>query len=141
MIPGSNLLAAAFMMVSPQPFGYVKYTGRAVNSIGLYESSYDAPEILSGSIQAVSRSVYQEYGLDFQKIYFTIFVSKDVVDLARDVSGDMVQWNGRVLQIVSQTPWFNIDGWVSFLAVDVGPIPAPPVHIKVFNNVFSNVFG
>jgi hypothetical protein len=126
MIPGGNLLNAAFAMVAAQPFDYVKYTGRTINTIGLYESSYETPETLIGSIQAVPRNVYQEYGLDFQKIYFTIFVSKDVVDLARDVSGDQVQWLGRVLQIVSQTPWFNIDGWVSFLAVDVGPIPVPP---------------
>lgn len=126
MIPGSNLLAAAFGMIAAQPFGYEPYNGRAVNAIGLYESSYGPRVELMGSIQAVSRRVYQEYGLDLQKNYVTIFVSRDVLDLTRNTSGDRAFWNGKTLQIVSQTDWFNIDGWVSFLAVEVGPDAQDP---------------
>ena len=119
MIPGANLLNAAFMMVSPQPFEYSQFLGRVVNSIGLYESAYGPRVQLLGSIQAVPRNVYQEYGLDLQKNYVTIFVSREVVDLTRKTSGDEAFINGLTLQIISQTNWYHIDGWVSFLAVEV----------------------
>ena len=125
MIPGSNLLAFAFSMITPQPFGYEPFLGRVNNAVGLYESSYGELQTLMGSIQAVSRRVYQDYGLDFQKNYVTIYVSKNVIDVTRDTSGDRATINGRLFQIISQTDWFNIDGWVSFLAVDVGPVSGP----------------
>ena len=125
MIPGANLLNAAFGMIAAQGFEYQPYQARTINAVGLYETTYGPRVTLPGSIQAVARNVYQEYGLDLQKNYATIFVSRDVLDLTRDTSGDRVFWNGRAYQIISQTDWFNIDGWVSFLAVDTGPELAP----------------
>ena len=126
MIPGGNLLNAAFAMVAAQGFTYQPYQARTINGVGLYETTYGPRVELRGSIQAVPRSVYQEYGLDLQKNYATIFVSRDVLDLTRDTSGDRVFWNGRAYQITSQTDWYSIDGWVSFLAVDTGPDAGPP---------------
>lgn len=125
MIPGGNLLAAAFGMIASQPFDYEPFVGRTLNSIGIYENSYSSRVTLAGSIQAVARNVYQLYGLDFQKNYVTVFVSHNVLDISRNTAGDRVYWNGRVFQIVSQTDWYNIDGWVSLLAVDLGAEPAP----------------
>lgn len=140
MIPGSNLLAAAFTMVAAQPFDYQPYQARTVNGVGLYETTYGARVTLEGSIQAVPRNVYQEYGLDLQKNYVRVFVSLDVVDITRDTSGDRIFWNGREYQITSQVDWFNIDGWVSFIAVDVGPDPNPTPE-RVFDFTFSEVFA
>ena len=76
---------------------------------------------LHGSIQATARSVYQEYGLDFQKQYVTVFVSADLIDISRSTSGDQIEWNGRRWQLISDMPWFPIDGWLSVLAVEVAP--------------------
>lgn len=50
-----------------------------------------------------------------------MFVAADVVDIARDTSGDRVVFNGRLYQFESQTSWFFTDGWVGILAIDVGP--------------------
>ncbi len=125
MIPGGNLLSAAFGMIAAQGFEYQQDQGRTINTVGQYVTAYGPRVTLSGSIQAVPRDVYQEYGLDFQKNYATIFVSRDVLDLTRDATGDRVFWNGRAFQIISKTDWFNIDGWVSFMAVDTGPDEGP----------------
>jgi len=120
MIPGGNLLNQAFALIGQNAFDYYKYTGRTVNTIGLYESAFDLPVTLSGSIQAVSRSVYQNLGLDFQKQYITIFVSSNVIDMARGRSGDEIAWNGRRYQLANEMNWYEVDGWTSFMAVEIG---------------------
>ena len=132
MIPGGDLLAQALTKVAPQPFQYQANTGRTLNGIGIWEADYAPVVTLLGSIQAVNRKVYQEYGLDFQKNYTSFFVSADVLDLARDFSGDRIIYRGRLFQVVSKTDWYPIDGWVRLIACDVGPWnpPAPVLAIN-----------
>jgi len=125
IVPSSDLLGLAFSIIASTTFKYFAYGTRTLNNIGLYVSEYAEPITLSGSIQAVSRSVYQERGLDFQKQYIEIWVEKGVFDISRDTSGDQVEWNGRRYQLTSESDWFSIDGWVSVLAVqiDTGLLP------------------
>lgn len=125
IVPSSNLLNLAFSAVAKQPFEYLQDGGRTLNSVGLYDTTFLPPKTLYGSIQAVSRNVYQERGLDFQKQYISIYVSQDVFDMARDVTGDQVIWNGHRYQLTSETAWYGIDGWLSVIAVqiDTGSLP------------------
>lgn len=88
MIPGSNLLEIALQVIAPQAFRYYAFIERVTNSIGLDIASYAEPMSLNGSVQPVPRSMMDILGLDMQKNYINVFVSRDVIDIGRDVSGD-----------------------------------------------------
>ena len=72
MIPGSNILKTALSVIGQQSFQFYKFTGRTTNALGYDQSSFASPVTLKGSIQAMSRSIYHEYGLDLEKNYILI---------------------------------------------------------------------
>ncbi|WP_422930136.1 phage collar protein [Singulisphaera sp. PoT] len=118
-VPGSNLLAMATRLIAKQPFEYHAFRGRETNYIGQDVTVFAVPVTLLGSIQPVPRSVYQEYGLDFQRNYVNVYVSQDITDIARDVAGDRIVFQGRTYECISKTPWIGIDGWDAVLCVEV----------------------
>jgi hypothetical protein len=119
MIPGANILSTALRVLSAQSFQYLACQPRDLNSIGVYVPSYAPPVTLTGSVQPVPRELYERYGLEFQRNYINVFVSRDVIDVARDVSGDKVTFNGDNYQCMSKTPWYAVDGWDQILCVQV----------------------
>lgn len=119
MIPGSNLLNKALSVIAKQEFGYKRFLGRTPNDIGLDVSQYSAQRCTKGSIQPVPRNVYTMNGLDFQRTYVNVYVSRDVTDIDRDVAGDLVLFKGVTYECISRTPWHAIDGWDQVLAVKI----------------------
>ena len=119
MIPGANLLNMALTIISKQTIQYYRYLSRASNSVGQYVSTYAAPVNIVGSWQPVPRNLYQVYGLDLQKDYFTFYTSNDVLDLARDISGDQVAFMGSRYQCESNNDWYKLDGWKGILCVKI----------------------
>lgn len=117
MIPGSNLLNMAFSVISQQTVTYLAATGRALNSVGQDVTSYAPPASLRGSFQPVPRRLYEQYGLDLQKTYYTFYASKDIIDIGRDVSCDQIIFENRVFQCESSNDWFAVDGWAGVLCV------------------------
>ena len=109
----------AITVVGHQQFTYLKYLSRSVNSIGVFVPVYDTPRLLTGQVQPLTRTLYQEYGLDFQKYYLMFYVSKNMLDLTRDVAGDRIKFNGNTYQCVSETDWFPMDGWIAMLAIKI----------------------
>lgn len=87
-VPGSNLLNAALGVIASQTLGYYAFVKRTTNKIGYDVDTYALPLAVRGSIQAVSRSMMVDQGLDLQKNYVNIFISRQVLDLNRDVSSD-----------------------------------------------------
>lgn len=122
-VPGSNLLSMALRVIGSQLFEYYPYASRALDNRGIYLSTYNAPLAINGSIQAVPRNIYEHMGLDFQKNYKMFFVSKDVLDIERDVSGDLMIYAGQCYQCLSITDWFAMDGWDAVLCILVPNIP------------------
>lgn len=120
MIPGSNLLNQALTLIGGQRFIYRAFSSRSTNSIGLDVATYLPDAAVTGSIQAVPRNMYEQMGLDLQKSYINIYISHDVVDIDRDVSGDQVVFFGALYQCISKTAWKSIDGWNQVLAVRIG---------------------
>lgn len=111
MVPGSNLLFQAFAAITPIQVQYYAYSSRVPNAVGQYVTTYAAPIPVTASVQAISRDVYQEYGLDFQKNYAMIFALIDSTDLDRDQTGDQfVLPDGRTYQVQSEADWFGEDG-------------------------------
>jgi hypothetical protein len=124
--PGSNLFKQAIRLIKPTNITYYKWLGRTLNPVKQWISAYADPIVIKASVQAVSRNVYQQLGLDLQKQYIKIFAPVDFFDLSRDTSGDKFVWNGHLYQLNSQTDWFIQDGWASCLAVDVGVFKGDP---------------
>lgn len=120
MIPGSNLLAQALTVITPSECLLYSQTGRTLNSIGQWVSTYADPVAVLASVQAVPRSVYKMMGLDWQKSYVQFYSVDLIQDLARDRSGDMLEWNGRRYEIQSKNDWRPMDGWSGIVGVDVG---------------------
>lgn len=119
MIPGSDILSLALSVIDSATFDYYAYNSRTTNAIGLYVTTFDEPVSMTGSIQAVPRNEYERLGLDFAKNYIRAFAELNWQEAGRDRAGDQIAWNDLRWQIVSITPWFNIDGWSEILAIEV----------------------
>lgn len=118
-VPGSNLLKTALSVIGNQSFYYYRFLARSSNPNGQYVTIYNPPARLNGSIQPVPRTLYDVYGLDLQKHYITLFVSADVLDISRDISGDLIMYRGQMYQSLSKTKWFQQDGWGSVIFAQV----------------------
>lgn len=119
VVPGENNLDDAFLAIGTDFIDYLQYDSRTLNDVGQWVTKYKDPVPVEASVQAVSRSVYVKFGLDFQKNYIKIFVKIDVQDIDRDMTGDRFLIYGKRYQIETQSGWFNMDGWVSAICVEV----------------------
>lgn len=128
MIPGSNLLNQALSVIASQTINYYQASGRSLNSVGQDITTYNPVQEIQGSFQPVQRSLYAAYGLDLQKSYFNFYVSTDVLDVQRDISGDQIAFQGLRYQCESSTPWFGIDGWNAILCVLIGDDPSTTIY-------------
>ena len=117
MIPGQNLLKMAFNIIATQVIIYNQATGRTLNAVGQDVTTYADPVTIRGSFQPVPRSLYQQYGLDLSKSYFTFYTLLNLIDIQRDVSADQIAFNGATYQCISTNDWFAIDGWEGILCV------------------------
>lgn len=120
-VPGQNLLNMALRIIARQGLVYYKAEGRTQNSIGQDVTIYDAGTTIVGSWQPVPRNLYRPYGLDLQKDYFTFYTSNNLIDIARDVSGDQIAFNGQRYQCESNNDWYEMDHWKGILCVHIGP--------------------
>lgn len=118
-VPGSNILNKALTVISKQTFNYYQFRAREPNAIGLDVAQYYPVQILQGSAQPAPRELIEQMGLDLQRTYFNFYVSRAILDVDRDVSGDQMFFNGQTFQCLSITPWGSIDGWNAVLAVRI----------------------
>jgi hypothetical protein len=119
MVPGSNLLIRALQLIASQTISYYRFISRSLNSVGQDITLYADPVTLYGSFQAVDRKLYDQYGLDLQKSYYTFYSSSNISDIGRDVSGDQLIFGGQRFQVESNNDWFKVDGWKGVLCVAI----------------------
>jgi len=116
----SNLLAKASTLIPLKKYQYLKFNSNIVNDVGIVSPAYDVAITIKANIQPVSRSVYEQFGLDMQKTYYTIFTSEVLQDLQRDKTGDKIIFNGKTLQIESNKgDWDSQYGFNSYLGVQI----------------------
>ena len=118
-IPGGNLLNLAMSAIAKQQLQYFAYTGRTVATNGDYVPAYADAVNVSGSLQPIKRSLYDQLGLDLQKGYYNIFVPQCVVDVRRATAGDQFGYNNKTFQVLSNEPWSDLDGWDQCLCVEI----------------------
>lgn len=119
MVPGSNLLKIAQKLIRFQSVDYYKATGRTMNAARQWVPTYGAATQLQASVQAVSRKTYAQLGLNLNAYYVNIFASLDLIDLARDSSGDKFIYNGDEYKMAQGENWHAQDGWATCLATKV----------------------
>lgn len=136
MVPGSNLLNAAFRLIATQKITYYQMTDRALNNVGQYVTFYAPGVIILGSFQPVPRKLYELYGLDFQKSYYTFYTSANLLDVQRDISGDQIYFQNHRYQCESANEWFGEDGWVGMLVIMIEDV-ALDQPIFGFNAIIS----
>lgn len=118
-IPGSNILNTALRAIARQTFQYYTYASRTLQSNGQYLTNYNPPVTCTGSVQPFPRDKYEAFGLDFEKRYFNFFISRNALDLTRNVTSDQIVFACKTYQVISKTPWYAIDGWDEILAAEI----------------------
>lgn len=127
MIPGSNLLLQAGRLIRFSPIDYYAFDSRSINAARQWVATFTRIPDVYASVQAVQRNSYVQYGLDLQKNYVKVYAARNIIDLARDSSGDRFIYDGRLFQLESQYTWFKEDGWDKCIAVDIGaPVNGGP---------------
>ena len=122
MTPGSNILLDAMTVLGSTTVKYFAFASVAQNSAGMDVTTYSTGvDVPGGSVQAVPRSVYKMNGLDFAKRYVEWIVPANVLDWARDMSGDVIEVLGRRFQLPGNEAWYSIDGWDAVVCIDIGP--------------------
>lgn len=115
-VPGSNILLQALGAIARTPVQYFPDLGRVTSATGRDVTTLGAPVTVNDSqVQPVPRNRYENMGLDYQKNYVTWYVSQQVIDVDRDVSGDQIVYAGKRYQCESNTAWFVQDGWNAVL--------------------------
>ena len=138
MIPGMNLLNVALTVLTPQTLFYFKFLSMVDNSTGNSIPNYANPVLIPGSFQPVPRRLYQQYGLNFQKDYFTFYTSTEIFDVARDVAGDQLIFENKQYQCLSNNDWFALDGWDGVLCIRVSNPTLLPFGLEQYNKNFNN---
>ncbi len=118
-IPSANLFRMATKLIQTTPVQWFRFIGRSVNEIGQYESEYAPPVEVKASVQAAEATLIAALGLDIQPMYFRLYLAKDAAEVSRDGSGDKFLYNGKTLQALSSDYWFEQDGWVGILCVEL----------------------
>ncbi len=119
IIPGGNVLNLALSVIQKQALSYYAFNNRVLTDIGTYVTGFSSPVTVYGSFQPVPRNLYEQLGLDLQKNYSNIYISKGILDVDRDVSGDQFSFNSNTWQVLSRTDWFALDGWDAILCIQV----------------------
>lgn len=120
MIPGINLLNIALGVIQAQSGHWVRFLGNTINDRGQDIPSYADPVEIVGSFQPVDARIIKELGLSTEKQYRNLYTSNPIAGLKRGTSPDLAIFYGRKYQTVGETDWFQQDGRVAVLLVDVG---------------------
>lgn len=123
IIPGGvNLLALANRAIGFSSCVHKRWRGNAEDDAGIVDPQYYPDEPIKASIQPVPRTMIELLGLDVQKDYVTIYTTADVTvrDTERNVSGDLVLFDGNTYQAESNTKWVAQNGWRGTVFVSLG---------------------
>lgn len=110
IIPGGmNLLAMANRAIGFSSATHRRWKETAEDGAGQLTPLYFPDEDIKASIQPVPRTMVELMGLDVQKDYVTVYTTADVKvrDTERNVTGDLLFFEGHTYQAESNTTWVN----------------------------------
>ena len=122
MILENNLLVEALEMIGHVSVRWFRYAGQVTGDDGINTTSYDHPiDIMDGIVLPVNKQNYEQFGFDLEKLYVRWYLPSGclVTDLDRNVSGDIIEFNGGRWQLIGSTDW-SLNGWKMLNAVRIG---------------------
>lgn len=122
IVPGSNLLSVAMRVIRPQAVKWSRaIDGPVYDDAGRVLPAYDAPEVVYGSVQAVSGVLLQQLALDASKEYIHFYTRSPVRGIERGRTGDKIEYKGHTYAVQTVADWHAQDGWKAALCVKVDP--------------------
>ena len=116
---GLDLHGDAVSAIGTSVYIYKRYTGRTVNTLGVWTSGYAADQTMTGgNVQPVALKELNQNGLDTSKEYIKIWDNIEFQSLDRGQGADRCEYRGDLYEIVpATTNWFGEDGWCESLWV------------------------
>lgn len=118
-IPGSNLLNMALNFVANQQVEYLAFDENKTMPDGSKAPSFKEPIVMRGSFQPVNSMSKQYLGLELNENYANLYICANLLSIKRNKASDRIRFNGKLYQIVSETDWYQIDGWKEVLMIEV----------------------
>lgn len=113
-----NLLKIAMKHLPTECVFYFKFLGNRETSIYTDEPYYGEGEKLKASVQRVRQDIYEQFGLNLQKKYKIVFVSKNVNCVNEIQSPDKFTFQGRNWIVTDDvSDWYSLNGWRAVLVV------------------------
>ena len=119
MIPGLNILGAAFTAIAQQQIEWYEFSARGQDSAGYYSITYKPPVTARASVQPVNFDRYKNMGLDMAKNYIEVWAELPVDGLQRGEAADQIKFGGRTFDVEKVVNWYAQDGWSRFICVEV----------------------
>lgn len=113
-----NLLKIAMKYLPTEKVSYCKFLGNTQTEIYTDAPSYANAEVLTASVQRVRQDIFEQFGLNMQKKYKIIFVSKNVKGVNEIQSPDKFIFQDRNWVVTDDvSDWYHLNGWRAVLVV------------------------
>jgi hypothetical protein len=115
---GFNLLGLTQSVIGKQSYQLEVWAGRVRNDAGYMVDSYDVAVTRHASVQPLPAEKITPMGLEFNKVYITIFDQSLVSILSRSENPDRIIWQGYYWKPEpSSMDWNDQGGWNQVVCV------------------------
>jgi hypothetical protein len=114
-----NVLSAAFDLLPHEKVELLRPLKKEINAAGLYEISYNLPQLIDANIQPVPMAIYGALNLDFAKKYFYIHTLFQLASIDTQCASDRIRCRGKLYEVHELSEWFAIYGWTKAMMVEV----------------------
>lgn len=117
-----DILADALRQIETQTIQYQSFLRSDINEYGYEVPIFSDLTTIEASVQPVTQIMMYRLGLDFDKIYFSVWSQADLKNSGRDRVADRVIYNGRLFDVINVDDW-QPSTYSHFLMVDIGVAP------------------
>ena len=100
-------------------FDFYKFIGSEIDDMGRDIPQYEEPITLTGSIQPISNKMYEQFGLDLNQNYMSIFSAALIQSIAENQQPDKIVYNNQTYEVVENKDWYLTNGWTKVLVVEI----------------------
>lgn len=125
-----NIHKIASNLIPRQRVQFRKGSGRTISDSGIAKSSYGEWQtatvhlqpgfVSSNNSKNINSEIYNDMGLDFSKVKFTVWIDDTDIDALRESEvSDQFKINGRIYNVVGVADWLQFDGWKQLYIMEV----------------------
>lgn len=117
LLNSTNILKLAFGAIPPRKIQWQKFASVSTNPDGTEYAVYDAPVEITGFVVPVNKGAYKALGLDFTKVYMSVYTLSDVKDNFKQEVPDRLLFDYGVWNVETTKDWYIYNGWKCCLVV------------------------